>query len=174
MTDRERWTVYPLLFLALGVAMHDKVFKFTDIARVQCESLLCKTLVVTDEQGRQQVVLTSNRGGGIVQSENMLCQTLVVTDETGNQKVIVSSDSGGGIVQAPGNTGHPNVLLGHAQRLSGLLFVDGEGRVLRGSVAIPAQQTEQEAPTDPDDTAPDEAAPEEAAPDEAAPPKEPQ
>ncbi len=105
MTDRERWTVYPLLFLTLGVAMRDKIFDVVNVDKVQCKSLLCNALVVTDQKGKQQVVVSSNEAGGIVQTV--------------------------------GNSGRPNVLVGHTKQLSGLLFVDTRGKVLPGSIAVP-------------------------------------
>ena len=38
MTDRERWTVYPLLFLALGIAVKDKVLPSSvDVDQVSCK-----------------------------------------------------------------------------------------------------------------------------------------
>lgn len=39
MTERERWIVYPLLFLALGAALRDKIFNLTQSQKVVCESL---------------------------------------------------------------------------------------------------------------------------------------
>ena len=39
MTERERWIVYPLLFLALGTALRDKIFNLTQSQKVVCESL---------------------------------------------------------------------------------------------------------------------------------------
>ncbi|QDU87093.1 hypothetical protein Pla175_04480 [Pirellulimonas nuda] len=47
MTDRERWIIYPLLFLALGAALRDKLAK-----RTLSDQLVCKTLLVVDEKGR--------------------------------------------------------------------------------------------------------------------------
>ncbi len=38
MTDRERWTVYPLLFLALGIAAKDKLLRQVDTERVFCNA----------------------------------------------------------------------------------------------------------------------------------------
>jgi hypothetical protein len=46
MTERERWIVYPLLFLALGAALRDKLSEKT-ISKV----ILCQELVVTGEGG---------------------------------------------------------------------------------------------------------------------------
>ena len=50
MTERERWVVYPLLFLALGAALRDKL-----IDRTITKSIVCQELNVVDEEplGRQ-------------------------------------------------------------------------------------------------------------------------
>jgi hypothetical protein len=45
MSERERWVVYPLLFLALGAALRDKLFDSTTTKRVVCQELT----VVDDE-----------------------------------------------------------------------------------------------------------------------------
>ncbi len=39
MSERERWIVYPLLFLALGVALRDELFDQTWSRHVVCEQL---------------------------------------------------------------------------------------------------------------------------------------
>ncbi len=57
MSDRERWIVYPLLFLALGAALRDKLAK-----RTLSDQLICKSLLVVDEQGR---VLTQLAGDSL-------------------------------------------------------------------------------------------------------------
>jgi hypothetical protein len=46
MTERERWVVYPLLFLALGAALRDKV-----VDRTISKSIRCQELIVVDEEG---------------------------------------------------------------------------------------------------------------------------
>jgi hypothetical protein len=45
MTDRERWIVYPLLFLALGAALRDKLFD-----RTTTKSIICQELTVVDAE----------------------------------------------------------------------------------------------------------------------------
>jgi hypothetical protein len=54
LNERERWFVYPLLFLALGAALRDKL-----IDRTTTKSIVCQELVVVDEQplGREPVLL---------------------------------------------------------------------------------------------------------------------
>jgi hypothetical protein len=66
MTDRERWIVYPLLFLALGAAVKDKIVGFVD--QVKCKSLVCNAVVVVDGRGREQVVVSSDAEGGLVRT----------------------------------------------------------------------------------------------------------
>ncbi|MGD9720763.1 MAG: hypothetical protein AB7O59_13820 [Pirellulales bacterium] len=65
MNSRERWTVYPLLFMTLGIALRDKVTREVDTGRVSC-----RELVVTDQAGRRQVVLEANAEGGLVRTFN--------------------------------------------------------------------------------------------------------
>ena len=39
MTERERWIVYPLLFLALGAGLRDKLFDQTRTKSIECQEL---------------------------------------------------------------------------------------------------------------------------------------
>ena len=52
MSERERWIVYPLLFLALGSALRDKLVKQT-----RTKQLVCEELIVVDVDGRPQAQL---------------------------------------------------------------------------------------------------------------------
>jgi hypothetical protein len=45
MTERERWIVYPLLFLALGAALRDKL-----VDRTTNKSIVCQELLIVDEE----------------------------------------------------------------------------------------------------------------------------
>jgi hypothetical protein len=40
MTERERWIVYPLLFLALGAALRDKLSEHTRSKTIECQELI--------------------------------------------------------------------------------------------------------------------------------------
>ncbi len=40
MSERERWIVYPLLFLALGASLRDKLFDMTMSRRIVCQELI--------------------------------------------------------------------------------------------------------------------------------------
>jgi hypothetical protein len=50
MSERERWVIYPLLFLALGAALRDKLFDLTSSKRIVCEQMV----VVGDELANNQ------------------------------------------------------------------------------------------------------------------------
>jgi hypothetical protein len=52
MTERERWIVYPLLFLALGAALRDKLFDQTTSKSIICEDIVCQELTVVDAEPR--------------------------------------------------------------------------------------------------------------------------
>jgi hypothetical protein len=65
MTDRERWTVYPLLFLALGISVKDKLEKEK---KINVDQVRCNSLVVTDRgSGKDRVTIGSSPAGGIMQ-----------------------------------------------------------------------------------------------------------
>ena len=59
MTDRERWTVYPLLFLTLGIAVKDRIM----------DTVVCSTLVVRDRKGNEQVVINTTPSGGVLRAQ---------------------------------------------------------------------------------------------------------
>ncbi len=66
MSSRERWTVYPLLFLTLGIALKDKVTRSLDTDQV-----VCHRLFVTDQLGNSQVVLGATPQGGLATMEGV-------------------------------------------------------------------------------------------------------
>lgn len=60
MTERERWIVYPLLFLALGAALRDKLSEHTKTRRLECQEL-----IVFGEDGPGQPPVPLVEIGGI-------------------------------------------------------------------------------------------------------------
>jgi hypothetical protein len=63
MTERERWIVYPLLFLALGAGLRDKLFDQTRSKSIECQEL---TVTAEDRIGRPATTLA--RVGAIERS----------------------------------------------------------------------------------------------------------
>jgi hypothetical protein len=60
MTERERWIVYPLLFLAMGASLRDKLFDRTTSKSIVCQELI----VVDDDRGGNKPVRILARIGG--------------------------------------------------------------------------------------------------------------
>lgn len=84
MNDRERWIVYPLLFLALGAALRDKLAKQT-----RADQIVCSQLYLVDSAGRHQATLTGNlltfepggRNNGLVQANAINADGLYERDQ---------------------------------------------------------------------------------------------
>jgi hypothetical protein len=66
LSTRERWVVYPLLFLSLGVAT--QVALRTKLAGevLEADTVRCLQLEVVDQEGRIQARLHSLDGGGVI------------------------------------------------------------------------------------------------------------
>ena len=67
MSERERWIVYPLLLLTLGIALRDK---FGIAKEVKAHRVVCEELVVLDDDAGPQVVLESTKAGGVIRAIN--------------------------------------------------------------------------------------------------------
>jgi hypothetical protein len=69
MSSRERWTVYPLLFLAIGLAVRSAALpatRFETLAAqaVDADQILCREIVVTGSDGTVLVHIGRVVGGG--------------------------------------------------------------------------------------------------------------
>lgn len=63
MTTHERWIVYPLLFLTLGIALRPKITGgLTVPEELAAPRVRCETLTVIDANGRPQIRLSSKQG----------------------------------------------------------------------------------------------------------------
>lgn len=69
MSDRERWIVYPLLFLALGAALRDKIHKQT-----RAKEIVCERLYLTDSDGQPTAVMIGDPATPISQDEVTMAQ----------------------------------------------------------------------------------------------------
>lgn len=57
MSERERWIIYPLLFLSLGVALRDELFDRTWSKSVVCEQLIALQEDPTNPQLRRLIAV---------------------------------------------------------------------------------------------------------------------
>jgi len=106
MSTRERWTIYPLLFLALGAALRDKLTASVDSRFVTCEDL-----EIVDHQGQVQLRLTSHDGAS----------GKLTVFERGDPRVVITSNKAGGAVTAVDNEKNLFITLGHEGTQSGVM-----------------------------------------------------
>lgn len=89
MNERERWIVYPLLFLALGAALRDKIIKTTESQRIKCQGL-----VVVDAEDRPLLVLGAEQfpemgiARDLLRVDQMESQILLAGQVESNQYVV--------------------------------------------------------------------------------------
>ena len=91
MTSGERWTVYPLLFLAIGLAMRAQSGTPDLDGRIRCEileadSVVCRELRGESADGKTLVHLGRVKGGGGGRIE--------IRDARGNVSMAVGTRSG--------------------------------------------------------------------------------
>ena len=136
MTTRERWIVYPLLFLSLGIALRDKLIPTSvraidltapkvrcnqlEVASVRCLGKLeCGVLALADPEGNERIRMgvLSDRAGQIE-----------ICGEDGKTVVVIGADAKGesGIVQTFSTKGDPLVQLRATEGGGALLLNDRE------------------------------------------------
>jgi hypothetical protein len=59
MTERERWIVYPLLFLALGAALRDKLSEQTNTKLIRCQELVVTGEEIGGKEGEMLVHISA-------------------------------------------------------------------------------------------------------------------
>lgn len=111
MSDRERWTIYPLLFLALALSLRDRVFPPRPTA------LSARQLTIVGEDGRPNILLRgSDEAGG--------ASVIELLNAEGNTAWIVVAGPGGSGIETTG------ALLAREIRVLG---PDGRARLGMGS-----------------------------------------
>ena len=61
MSTRERWIVYPLLFLALGASIKSHI-----VRRFECDTLVVSNIEIVDRHGRLQGMLAASPDGAVL------------------------------------------------------------------------------------------------------------
>ncbi len=112
MSDRERWIVYPLLFLALGAALRDKLFPVDDFDR----AIRCRELDVVGDDGQTRIRLGAapNRTGQIQ-----------VIGPQGRPLVLIGADEAArtGMVELQNQSGAKQIVLAADPLLGGTVLV---------------------------------------------------
>lgn len=110
MTTRDRWTIYPLLFLAIGLGLTACLQGQADhavfegqlvrskrleademlIKKLEGEVVVCKELLVVNESGKVVAEVTTNKSGaGLMQTAN----------SNGAFQVVLTADPAGGVLR---------------------------------------------------------------------------
>jgi hypothetical protein len=115
MSDYERWTIYPLLLLILGIVLKDKLLKSVD-----AQNVVCRSLEVVDAQGKDLVRL----GGGIE-----------IFGASGKPVITLVPDPGGkkrGLILTKTDDGHPLVELVAHGDAGAIVVYDARGANIIG------------------------------------------
>ncbi|MBN2477392.1 MAG: hypothetical protein JXB62_22495 [Pirellulales bacterium] len=126
MTSRERWILYPLLFLTLGITIRDKFFEQTVPLRareVYAEQIHCRYLSVSEpgDRGEIPIAVVPGQSGA-----------LELFGRTGRRVVVAGADDSGqaGLVETFDAHGSPRVRLG-ANLFGGTASTFGVDRKVR-------------------------------------------
>jgi len=85
MSTRERWTVYPLLFLAIGLALRAVAVppERLDVDTLEAARVFCGEIVVTNDEGTKLVHIGRVKGAGGGRIE--------ISDRDGNESVALGT-----------------------------------------------------------------------------------
>jgi hypothetical protein len=125
MTERERWTVYPLLFLSLGIAMRSQITSSLKLHEITCDTLKSRNMEIVGEDGGVRLILTmlppGAGGGGLVQ----------VLSGEGKPEVVLQALPHGGFVELGTDRGVAQVVLGVAPPGGLVETLDTDGKFVR-------------------------------------------
>ena len=63
MSNRERWVVYPLLFLSIGLGLRKFDMQEADEHIAEVDTLRCKTLEIVTPEGKPRMSIATNALG---------------------------------------------------------------------------------------------------------------
>ena len=140
MSSRERWTIYPLLFLALGVSLRDKITSTLDLRSITCEELTVRS---HDEVKRLSLDAANNHSGRLVLfgsdgKPTMALQSgpdgvtgnLLLLGNNGQPQVVLRSSNGAGNIETLTASGLPQIVLQSSPHGGVVKTVDSENQVI--------------------------------------------
>ncbi len=145
MSNRERWVVYPLLFLAIGLGLNNNIQlqeAQQDGHSAQVDLLRCKTLEVLAADGKPRVTIgTTDQGEALLETAST----------AGKSLARISSNSSGAVLSLFDRPGQSMVRLGYENQFAMLLVVNpSTGKVQQlysvPQILLPRDQFEIESP----------------------------
>jgi hypothetical protein len=144
MSDRERWIVYPLLFLTLGIALRNQFlptrrFGAVDLraGELSAQKIFCNNLVIREnalcnQLQSDQLQFNEALGKHIrtvqLKAGQAECQTMLIVNADGKPVVLAGADkdSQSGVIQTMNSTGVPLVQI-RATDSGGVVTTVGHG-----------------------------------------------
>lgn len=117
MTDRERWTVYPLLFLALGISVKNGIAWRVDREEHASDRLSCRVLTLEDDDGRRVRLQCRTLDEPTLEIDGAVLATgpLRLVDREGRPVVTAGGGPAGGLVVAFDRDNVLHAALGHGE-----------------------------------------------------------
>jgi hypothetical protein len=142
MSDRERWIVYPLLLLAIGLALRNGVETPDEGHGAEVDVVRCKALEVMGPEGKPTVTITtSDKGDGMVETGNA----------NGKLQSRLSANPSGGALQLLDSEDQIYAMVGHEGQRVGLFVGNAEsGLVLPLSAVVAHPQAGEENSAEPE------------------------
>lgn len=125
MTERERWTVYPLLFLSLGIGLRSHITSSLDLNDITCHTLKSRAVEITGADDHVRLVLSSQpapTGGGGV---------MTIFSAEGKPEMVLRSSPQGGAIEMGSAKGIRQVVVAVAPPGGFVQTFDAEGKVVR-------------------------------------------
>jgi hypothetical protein len=152
MSTRERWIVYPLLFLALGIAMRDKVIppKRLQVEEVVAERMRCKQLQADQEIAtglvRSSQLQADQAICKLAKFRAIQCEEFAIAGPNARPVVLIGAEAKtkGGLIMTLSSKGVPQVLLKPTD--SGGVVVASEYKQVKVGEAPPEQPKTTPAP----------------------------
>lgn len=111
MSTRERWIVYPLIFLTLGIALRDKLTYRVRTNEIEAQRVVCNQLVAKHQ---------------------IDCQTMVVHSPKGNPVAVIGTDAAtqGGLIETFSSQGVPQVRIQSTEGSGVVTAIDQAGKTV--------------------------------------------
>ena len=128
MSNRERWVVYPLLFLSIGLGLRKFDMQEADEHIAEVDTLRCKTLEIVTPEGKPRMSIATNALGEAL---------LETSTAEGKTLARISSSASGAALSLFDRTGQSTIRLGYDGPLATLLVMDPTQGELQQLFTVP-------------------------------------
>jgi hypothetical protein len=144
MTDRERWIVYPLLLLAIGLAMGNRLVLQDEEHGGEADVVRCKGLEIIGPEGKPTISLsTSEKGNGLVE----------VGDVQGQLQSRLSANASGATLELLDHDAKLYEFIGHYANRFGLFAGSADGAKVLSLLSFATRVAQHEPKTKSEDEA---------------------